>query len=171
MIMVLKGITRIVSCFALQEFCQINVDKVYNLIYYQHMNNYSYVDNKEEAGDNLANNNVECCETFCVHKELQKSINEQMPKEEELYDLAELFKVFGDSTRIRILYVLFEAEVCVCDLADILNMTQSAISHQLKILKQAKLVKSRREGKSVFYSLADGHVRTIIDQGREHMEE
>lgn len=78
-----------------------------------------------------------------------------MPSEDELYDLAELFKVFGDSTRIRILFVLFEKDVCVCDLAETLNMTQSAISHQLKILKQNKLVKGRREGKSVFYSLAD----------------
>ena len=92
-------------------------------------------------------------------------------EESELYDLAELFKVFGDSTRIRILFVLFEAEVCVCDLAKVLNMTQSAISHQLRILKANKLVNSRREGKSVFYSLADGHVRTIIAQGREHIEE
>ena len=88
-----------------------------------------------------------------------------MPSEDELYDLAELFKVFGDSTRIRILFVLFEKDVCVCDLAETLNMTQSAISHQLKILKQNKLVKGRREGKSVFYSLADDHVRTIIEQG------
>ena len=87
-----------------------------------------------------------------------------MPSEDELYDLAELFKVFGDSTRIRILFVLFEKDVCVCDLAETLNMTQSAISHQLKILKQNKLVKGRREGKSVFYSLADDHVRTIIEQ-------
>ncbi|MBQ2276682.1 MAG: helix-turn-helix transcriptional regulator, partial [Lachnospiraceae bacterium] len=98
-------------------------------------------------------------------------INAHMPDEEELYDLAELFKVFGDSTRIRILYVLFESEMCVCDIATALNMNQSAISHQLKILKQAKLVKNRREGKSVFYFLADSHVRTIIDQGREHIEE
>ena len=88
-----------------------------------------------------------------------------------LYDLAELFKVFGDSTRIRILFVLFEAEVCVCDLAEALGMTQSAISHQLRILKQNKLVKNRREGKSIFYSLADEHVRTIIAQGCEHIEE
>ena len=94
-----------------------------------------------------------------------------MPKEEELYDLAELFKVFGDSTRIRILFVLFEAEVCVCDLAEALQMTQSAVSHQLKILKQAKLVKNRRAGKSIFYSLADDHVRAIIGQGLEHIEE
>ena len=91
--------------------------------------------------------------------------------ETELYDLAELFKVFGDSTRIRILFELFEAEVCVCDLAEVLQMTQSAISHQLKILKQNKLVKSRREGKSIFYSLADDHVRTIIAQGCDHIEE
>ena len=94
-----------------------------------------------------------------------------MPDENELCDLAELFKVFGDSTRIRILFVLFESEVCVCDIADALNMTQSAISHQLQILKQSKLVKDRRAGKSIFYSLADDHVRTIIAQGQEHIEE
>ena len=97
---------------------------------------------------------VECCESFELHENLLKIVRETMPEETELYDLAELFKVFGDSTRIRILFVLFEAEVCVCDLASALNMTQSAISHQLRILKQNKLVKSRREGKSVFYSLA-----------------
>lgn len=114
---------------------------------------------------------IECCETQEVHEELLKIVQEKMPEETELYDLAELFKVFGDSTRIRILFVLFETEVCVCDLAQALNMTQSAISHQLKILKQNRLVKSRREGKSVFYSLADDHVRTIIAQGREHIEE
>jgi ArsR family transcriptional regulator len=112
-----------------------------------------------------------CCEACEVHENLVKIVEETMPEETELYDLAELFKVFGDSTRIRILFVLFEAEVCVCDLAKVLNMTQSAISHQLRILKQSKLVKSRREGKSVFYSLADDHVRTMIDQGREHIEE
>ncbi len=114
---------------------------------------------------------MECCETTEVHEELVKIVNETMPEETELYDLAELFKVFGDSTRIRILFVLFEAEVCVCDLAQVLNMTQSAISHQLKILKQNKLVKNRRDGKSIFYSLADDHVRSIIAQGREHIEE
>mgnify|MGYP000488277241 FL=1 len=113
----------------------------------------------------------ECCESIEIQKELLKVGNETMPDENELYDLAELFKVFGDSTRIRILYVLFEAEVCVCDLAQALNMTQSAISHQLRILKQNKLVKNRREGKSIFYSLADDHVRSIIAQGREHIEE
>lgn len=113
----------------------------------------------------------DCCETEEVHEELLKIVREKLPPEEDLLDLAELFKVFGDSTRIRILFVLFEAEVCVCDLAQALNMTQSAISHQLKILKSSKLVKSRREGKSVFYSLADDHVRTIVSQGMEHIEE
>lgn len=119
----------------------------------------------------MAAHELECCEEAVLHQELLNIVKEKMPQEEELYDLAELFKVFGDSTRIRILFVLFEAEVCVCDLAEALHMTQSAVSHQLKILKQNKLVRSRREGKSVFYSLADGHVRTIIDQGLEHIEE
>lgn len=119
----------------------------------------------------MAVHDVECCDVYQVHEELVKAVNEKMPEEDRLYDLAELFKVFGDSTRIRILYVLFEAELCVCDIAQTLNMTQSAISHQLKILKQSRLVKNRREGKQVFYSLADDHVRTIIDQGREHVEE
>ena len=117
------------------------------------------------------NEQIECCDCNEIHEDLLKIVNDTMPEETELYDLAELFKVFGDSTRIRILFVLFEAEVCVCDLAKVLNMTQSAISHQLRISKANKLVNSRREGKSVFYSLADGHVRTIIAQGREHIEE
>lgn len=117
------------------------------------------------------NEQIECCDCNEIHEDLLKIVNDTMPEETELYDLAELFKGFGDSTRIRILFVLFEAEVCVCDLAKVLNMTQSAISHQLRILKANKLVNSRREGKSVFYSLADGHVRTIIAQGREHIEE
>lgn len=112
-----------------------------------------------------------CCEEKEIHGDLPEKVNSEMPDENELYDLAELFKVFGDSTRIRILFVLFEAEVCVCDLAEVLNMTQSAISHQLKILKQSKLVKSRREGKSIFYSLADDHVKTIIAQGMDHLNE
>lgn len=119
----------------------------------------------------MIRNEIECCDSVEVHEELLKIVSEKMPAEEKLYDLSELYKVFGDSTRIRILFVLFEAEVCVCDLAAALNMTQSAVSHQLKILKRSRLVKSRREGKSIFYSLADGHVRTIIDQGMEHIEE
>lgn len=117
------------------------------------------------------NGELECCESEEIHEELLKIVDEKMPDESELYDLAELFKVFGDSTRIRILFVLFETEVCVCDLAKALNMTQSAISHQLRILKQNRLVKSRRDGKSIFYSLADKHVYNIIAQGMEHIEE
>lgn len=126
---------------------------------------------RKETGNRMEERKDEVCDGFEVHEDLLKIVNETLPEETELYDLAELFKVFGDSTRIRILFVLFEAEVCVCDLAKALNMTQSAISHQLRILKQNKLVKSRREGKSIFYSLADDHVRTIINQGREHIEE
>lgn len=114
---------------------------------------------------------VECCETVEIHSDVIGMVKSNLPDEEQLYDLAELFKVFGDSTRIRILFVLFEAEMCVCDLAMALDMSQSAISHQLRILKQNKLVKNRREGKSVFYSLADEHVKTIIAQGMEHIEE
>ena len=126
---------------------------------------------KEGTGERMEERKDDVCDGFEVHEDLLKIVNETLPEETELYDLAELFKVFGDSTRIRILFVLFEAEVCVCDLAKVLNMTQSAISHQLRILKQNKLVKSRREGKSIFYSLADDHVRTIINQGRDHIEE
>lgn len=97
--------------------------------------------------------------------------DDDMPDEDLLFDLAELFKIFGDSTRIRILYVLFDTELCVGDIAEVLGMNQSAISHQLRVLKQARLVKSRREGKTVFYSLADSHVRTMINQGIEHVSE
>ena len=114
---------------------------------------------------------LEKCEYMHVHEDIIQKVNEQMPDEEILYDLAELFKIFGDSTRIKILYALFESEMCVCDIAQLLNMTQSAISHQLRSLKQSKLVKYRREGKTVFYSLADSHVRTIINQGLEHVAE
>lgn len=104
-----------------------------------------------------------------IHPDLISSVIADMPDEELLWDLAELFRIFADSTRIKILYVLFEAEMCVCDIAELLGMTQSAISHQLRLLKQAKLVKFRREGKTVFYSLADDHVRTIIGMGMEHL--
>ena len=114
---------------------------------------------------------VPSCEFIHAHEDIIQRVNERMPEDELLYDLAELYKVFGDSTRIRILYVLFEAEMCVCDLAQMLNMSMSAISHQLRVLKQSQLVKFRREGKTVFYSLADDHVRTIIDQGMEHISE
>lgn len=115
--------------------------------------------------------NVECCDFLHAHEELVERVRQELPGEDTLYDLAELFRIFGDSTRIRILYVLFEAEMCVCDIAALLGMTQSAISHQLRALKTARLVKARREGKTVFYSLADDHVKTIIDQGVEHVSE
>lgn len=114
---------------------------------------------------------TDACDYIHAHDEVIRSVYEQMPDEEVLYDLAELFKVFGDSTRIKILYVLFQSEMCVCDIAQLLNMSQSAISHQLRVLKQTKLVKYRREGKTVFYSLADSHVTTILNQGLEHIEE
>ncbi len=110
-------------------------------------------------------------EFLAVHEDVVKRVLAKQPAEEELYDLAELFKVFGDSTRIRILHALIETELCVGDMAQILNLTQSAVSHQLKILKDAKLVKFRREGKIIFYSLDDEHVRTILSMGVEHVEE
>lgn len=115
--------------------------------------------------------NVECCDFIHAHEEIVEKVRSKMPGEDTLYDLTELFRIFGDSTRVRILYVLLESEMCVCDLAALLGMTQSAISHQLRSLKQSRLVKARREGKTVFYSLADGHVRTILDQGMEHVAE
>ena len=115
---------------------------------------------------------IELCEDETSHTELLcRALEGKLPPEDDLYDLAELFKVFGDSTRIRILFVLFESEACVRGLAEVLNMTDSAISHQLRLLKNSKLVKARREGKSVFYSLADDHVRSIVAQGMEHVTE
>ena len=122
-------------------------------------------DNVPELGE------VERCEYIHAHQELVDKVNREMPDEEILYDLAELFKIFGDSTRIKILYVLFESEMCVCDIAQLLSVSQTAVSHQLRVLKNNKLVKFRKEGKNVFYSLADDHVRRIIDQGIEHVEE
>lgn len=113
----------------------------------------------------------EQCEFTHIHKETVLAVASSMPDEELLYDLAELYKVFGDSTRIRILYVLLQSEMCVCDIAAALSMGQSAISHQLRVLKQAKLIKYRREGKTVFYLLADSHVKTMLDQGLSHIEE
>ncbi len=130
------------------------------------MNNYSY----ERLIAMQRRETIPCCETVHTDHPLHE-MQAQMPNEEVLYDLAELFKIFGDSTRIRILYALFEKELCVCDIARLLDMTQSAISHQLRILKQSKLVKYRREGKAMFYSLSDNHVRAIINQGLQHVEE
>jgi len=114
---------------------------------------------------------VERCNCEVIHEEIVNGVRAKMPQEETLYDLAELFKNFGDSTRIKILWALDESEMCVCDLAVLLNMTQSAISHQLRVLKQADLVKNRKEGKIVFYSLIDKHVKQIFDQGLIHITE
>lgn len=119
----------------------------------------------------MARTEVDTCGFLCVHEELVEQVQQNLPEEEQLLQLADLFKVFGDGTRIRILYVLFEAEVCVCDLAKLLRMTQSAVSHQLRILKQAHLIKARRDGKTIFYSLADDHVATLLRQGMEHVLE
>ena len=112
---------------------------------------------------------AECCEVTCVHKDVVLRVQKKLPEEVLLKELADFYKVFGDSTRIKILCVLLESEMCVCDLAEVLGMTQSAISHQLRVLKQMKLVKNRREGKTVYYSLSDGHIQTIISQGMEHI--
>ena len=111
------------------------------------------------------------CEYFHVHESTVQSVKEHLPDDELLYDLADLFKVFGDITRIRILYALFESPMCVCDIATLLSMEPSAISHQIKVLKRSKLVRSERKGKSVFYSLDDDHVRSMIDGGLEHITE
>lgn len=116
-------------------------------------------------------NEIDRCDCDVIHDDIVAKVKENMPEVESLYDLAELFKVFGDSTRVRILWALDSSEMCVCDIAYLLNMTQSAISHQLRVLKQAELVKSRRDGKIVYYSLADEHVRTIFDQGLSHISE
>ena len=107
----------------------------------------------------------------CIHEDKMNIARTAMPSDETLFDLAELFKVFGDSTRIRILYALFSTELCVGDISLLLGVSQTAVSHQLRVLKMNKLVKSRREGKTVFYSLADEHVCGIINQGLEHIEE
>lgn len=114
---------------------------------------------------------IERCDCDVIHDDIVRQVKNKMPQEETLYDLAELFKVFGDSTRIKILWALDEAEMCVCDIAFLLNMTQSAVSHQLRVLKQADLVKNRRDGKNVFYSLDDEHVKQIFNQGLIHISE
>ncbi|WP_353095801.1 metalloregulator ArsR/SmtB family transcription factor [Tissierella praeacuta] len=116
-------------------------------------------------------NSIERCDCNVIHEDVVNKVKDKMPEEENLYDLAELFKVFGDSTRIEILWALNEAEMCVCDIAALLNMTQSAISHQLRVLRQATLVKNRKEGKVVYYSLDDEHVKQIFDQGLIHINE
>lgn len=112
-----------------------------------------------------------CCEETEVHEDAVEQVRSQLPQDEVLYDLAELFKIFGDSTRVKILYALLESELCVCDIAKLMDVSQSAVSHQLRVLKGSKLVKFRREGKTLYYSLADEHVFRILSQGMEHILE
>ena len=114
---------------------------------------------------------VEVCDCHEVHSDVVDEVKAHLPKEYLLDDLADIFKVFGDKTRMKILYILHERELCVCDIAQLLDMNQSAISHQLKVLKQAKLIKGRRDGKQMYYSLADDHVHTILSMGMEHIME
>jgi Predicted transcriptional regulators len=111
------------------------------------------------------------CDCNIIHEAVVNKVRENMPDEEALLDLADLFKVFGDSTRVKMLCALFHSEMCVCDIAVLLGMTKSAISHQLRVLKQAKLVRSRRDGKVVYYSLDDDHVKSVFDQGLLHVTE
>ncbi len=114
--------------------------------------------------------NTPTCQEEELHPEAIHRVREKLPQDEVLYDLAELFKIFGDSTRVKILYALLEAEeLCVCDIASLMDVTQSAVSHQLRVLKNSKLVKFRKEGKTVYYSLADDHVCRILSQGMEHI--
>ena len=112
-----------------------------------------------------------CCEETEVHEGAVEQVRSQLPQDEVLYDLAELFKIFGDSTRVKILYALLESELCVCDIAKLMDVSQSAVSHQLRVLKGSKLVKFRREGKTLYYSLADEHVFRILSKGMEHILE
>ena len=119
----------------------------------------------------MVENNIEKCSCNVIHKDTVIKVKEKLPKVETLYDLAELFKVFGDSTRIKILCALFESEMCVCDLSALLSISQSAISHQLRVLKSARLVKFRRDGKVIYYSLDDEHIKHIFDEGLKHITE
>jgi ArsR family transcriptional regulator len=115
--------------------------------------------------------NSDRCDCDVIHEDVVAAVKAQMPEEESLMDLADLFKVFGDTTRVKILYALLHAEMCVCDLAVLLNLTKSATSHQLRSLRMANLVKNRRSGKEIYYKLADDHVRSIFEKGFEHVNE
>src|SRR5574344_613896 len=128
------------------------------------MNRYSYVESEEITMGNTEQDNdelIDNCDFIHVHDDVVKKVNDIMPDDEDLYNLADFYKVFADSTRIKILYALLESEMCVCDIAQIIGASQSAISHQLRLLKQMKLVKFRRDGKVVFYSLSDDHIQNI----------
>lgn len=112
---------------------------------------------------------IDRCDCHTIHEDIVSDVRNHMPEEDILLDLADIFKVFSDSTRVKILYALFRAEMCVCDIAVLLGMTKSSISHQLRILKQANLVKYRKDGRVVYYSLADDHVKSIFNQGLLHV--
>lgn len=111
------------------------------------------------------------CQPDCPHHDHPETARAGLPDDEVLYELADLFRVFGDSTRIKILYALHDTELCVCDIANLLALSQSAVSHQLRVLKDSKLVRFRRDGKTVYYALDDDHVRSILSLGMEHVEE
>ncbi|WP_138207499.1 ArsR/SmtB family transcription factor [Haloimpatiens lingqiaonensis] len=119
----------------------------------------------------MDNKNTEICSCYSIHEDALKHVKNDLPKEEILFQLADFFKIFGDSTRLKILYALSIEEMCVCDISNLLNMSQSAISHQLKTLRQSKLVKFRRDGKVVYYSLDDDHIRSVLKQGFDHVME
>ena len=116
---------------------------------------------------------IELDRTDCtvIHQEVVDAVRERMPDDDLLLDLADCFKLFSDSTRLKILYALMEAEMCVCDISVLLGMTKSSVSHQLRVLKQSNLVKYRKAGRVIYYSLADDHVRTICRMGMEHVLE
>ena len=119
----------------------------------------------------MAENEVEKCEYIHIHEDIVNKVKVTLPEEELLYDLADFYKVFADSTRIKILYALSSGELCVCDIWQSLGLTQSAVSHQLRILKQMRLVKYRKEGKTIYYSLDDNHIQSILNGGLEHVME
>ena len=126
--------------------------------------------NYNEGGDNLTRDEV-FCDCDVIHADVVNDVKKRMPEDEDIYDLSDFFKVLGDSTRVKIIWALDQNEMCVCDIAVLLNMTKSAISHQLRSLKQADLVKFRKQGKVVFYSLKDDHVKDIFEKGMEHIKE
>ena len=135
------------------------------MLYCKRLNNCSTVTELKVEDE------IKLCECEKTHENVLEKVRALMPNEDVLYDVSELFKVFGDSTRTNILMALFESEMCVCDICELLRMTKSAISHQLRILRQSKLVKARKSGKEVFYSLADEHVKKIFEMAIEHVVE
>lgn len=116
-------------------------------------------------------NNTEICDCEIIHEDIVKKVKSVFPKDEKLFDLADFYKIFGDTTRVKILYALDKSELCVCDISALLGMSVSAVSHQLRALRDSDLVRTKRDGKIVYYSLADEHVKSILECGLEHIEE